>query len=97
MVDHPDAHELCVALETELRDLAGVAPSEFRMRLLVAAHAAALLAREDGVARESDDPQLAVALRNGAHDADLPAVARRLRAEVAARLNIVSPGYGQGD
>lgn len=95
MTDRPDARELATALEAELRGLANAAPRELRMRLLVAAHAAGLLAREGGAVREGDDPVLAAELRAGAHDADLPAVAARLRDEVGRRLAVASPGYGR--
>jgi hypothetical protein len=95
MADHPNARELGEALATVLRELADQAPPDLRMRLLVAAHAAGLLARDDGAFQETDEPALAAALRKGDHDTELPAVAARLRADVAARLRITSPGYAR--
>ena len=90
--DRPDARELAAGLEAELRALAADAPGPVRMRLLVAAHAAGLLAR-DGGALAAGDHELAAAIRAGEHDAALPELARRLRAQVAARVDVSSPGY----
>ena len=78
MTDRPDARELASALQAELRALAAEAPPALRMRLLVAAHAAGLLARDEG-ARDAENAELAAAIRAGAHDDDLRALARRLR------------------
>ena len=46
MNEHPDAGELSAALEEELRQISVLAPNEFRMRLLVAAHCAGLIKRD---------------------------------------------------
>jgi len=46
-VNRPEAHELATALELELRRLADAASPELRMPLLVAAHAAGLISRDD--------------------------------------------------
>jgi flavin-binding protein dodecin len=75
--DRPDDRELASALERELRTLADQGPRELRMRLLVTAHAAGLLAapERDG---DRDDPDLAAAIRAGRHDHELAAVAARL-------------------
>ena len=78
MPDRPTNDELARALEQELRTIANEGPPELRMRLLVAAHAAGLLATE-GDAQETDDPQLAEAIRAGQHDHELAAIARRLQ------------------
>lgn len=96
MTDSPDATTLICALEAELRALAAQAPRELRLRLLVAAHAAGLIMRDlapvDSV-DASADLELVTAIRSGAHDEDLPALAVRLRAAVAARLDLAAPGY----
>ena len=77
MTDRPDDRELAAALHLELRTLAADAPPALRMRLLVAAHAAGLLTTDEG-ARDAEDPELATAIRAGAHDHELLALARRL-------------------
>lgn len=96
MTDMPDATTLSSALEAELRALAAQAPRELRLRLLVAAHAAGLIMRDLASIESNEtcaDPDVVAALRGGAYDQDLPALAVRLRAEVAARLAVAAPGY----
>ncbi len=96
MTDVPDATTLSAALEAELRALATQAPRELRLRLLVAAHAAGLIMRDlasNESGETSADLELVTAIRAGTYDEDLPALAMRLRAEVAARLAAAAPGY----
>jgi hypothetical protein len=82
MIDAPDTQTLATALETELRALAEQAPRQWRMRLLVAAHAAHLIVGDLAAPHSDDsaaDPALIASIRAGAHDADLPALAAELR------------------
>jgi flavin-binding protein dodecin len=83
--DRPTDRELAAALRSELRMLADSGPRELRMRLLVAAHAAGLLA--DGEpGGERDDPELADAIRTGREDDDLARLARALRNRESAPI-----------
>ena len=96
MQDRPDAHELLAALAAYLRDdLLPDAPAEHRFRVLVAANACAMLARETAplAPDRAQERALAAAIRAGGHDDRLRELARTLREEVRDKLAVAHPGW----
>jgi len=98
--DAPMAGDLAAALESELRSLAAQAPREWRLRLLVAAHAAGLLVRDtasSAAEQPGDGSALVTAILAGDHDLTMPTLIAQLRTDVAARLAIAAPEYLRPD
>ena len=103
MNEYPNAGELCAALEEELRQISALAPTEIRMRLLVAAHCAGLIKREEGTkalaSGEETERAKQTALVNqilsGECDGDLSKVRTDMRDEVCRKLEVASPRYAQ--
>ena len=99
--DHPSAAELLTLVAGYLRDeLRSVAPADQAFRLLVAANACSVAAREIEADLVPTDPEawsrasdLAAALRSGAHDGDLDALIEPLRATTRWRLQVAHPGW----
>ena len=104
MNEHPDAYELTLALERELRMISVHAPAEIRMRLLVAAHCAGLVKRELAAKAQRPQPEvpgvdlagLVGEILCGEHDSDLAGLRASMKDEVRARLGVANPGYAEG-
>ena len=103
MNEYPDAGELTTALEEELRQISAHAPAEIRMRLLVAAHCAALVKRELATKTQrsqlnmpdADRAGLVGEIIRGEHDAELAGLRASVKDEVRQRLGMANPGYAQ--
>ncbi|MBK7684645.1 MAG: hypothetical protein KA388_07030 [Rhodocyclaceae bacterium] len=103
MNEHPDAGELSAALEEELRQISVLAPNEFRMRLLVAAHCAGLIKRDLAAKAHEFQPEmhgvdqtrLVQEILYGARDKDIVNLRTSMKDEVREKLAVANPGYAQ--
>ena len=99
--DRPAAVELLALVADYLRDdLRPIVPREHAFRVLVAANACAVTARELGADLVPSDPEaperarlLAAELRAGLHDDRLDELVGPLRAVARARLAVAHPGW----
>jgi len=111
--DRPEAAELLEAVAEYLfAELRPEVPSEQRFRLLVAANACAVVARElrmgEGPAIADDElfaellgpgagaPEVAQAIRRGEFDDRLGELGERLAEHVRRKLDVARPGYADG-
>ena len=99
MNEHPDAGELSAALEEELRQISVLAPNEFRMRLLVAAHCGGLIKRDLAEFQPEmhgvDQTRLVQEILYGARDKDIVNLRTSMKDEVREKLAVANPGYAQ--
>ncbi len=101
MEEHPNAHELAIGLEAELRKIGALAPVELRMRILVAAHCAGIVIRELAAGDQAQPPNnkfvdqelLVRQILAGEHDTELNSLCAILKDQVRDRLAITNPGY----
>jgi aminoglycoside phosphotransferase (APT) family kinase protein len=98
--DRPTAADLLALVSAYLHELRPAAPSDHAFRLLVAANACSVVARElaaDFVRAQPGARQrayeLAAALRAGEHDDCLDALVDPLRAATRWRLQVANPGW----